>query len=182
MYFDQLSGACSTWKLVELLFFSRFQPFLFISKLFQWFHGWNQQKHLKINKKKCFFIFCVLLKAVQHAKGGRLPEGIPQNCLFSVNFLLFSTFFVDFRLISLQKVKNLSEKRQFRCCKHLKAGRNTQQPKKQILICLLIVWVTRNLCYFDVPVSTEGSSKCKIQSCCVCREGSSIKIHCKTFE
>ena len=30
VYFDQLSGACSTWKLVELLFLSRFQPFLFL--------------------------------------------------------------------------------------------------------------------------------------------------------
>ena len=30
VYFDQLSGAVRTQKLVELLFFSRFQPFLFI--------------------------------------------------------------------------------------------------------------------------------------------------------
>ena len=30
VYFDQLSGACSTWKLVKLLFFSRFQPFMLI--------------------------------------------------------------------------------------------------------------------------------------------------------
>ena len=34
------------------------QPLLFISKLFQWFHGWNQQKSLtkKVEKqlKKCF--------------------------------------------------------------------------------------------------------------------------------
>ena len=38
VYFDQLSGACNTWKLVELLFFSRFQPFLFIIlNLFHWF-------------------------------------------------------------------------------------------------------------------------------------------------
>ena len=37
VYFDQLSGACSTcWKLVELLFFSRFQTLLLILNLFQW--------------------------------------------------------------------------------------------------------------------------------------------------
>ena len=30
--------------LVELIFFSHFQPFFFISNLFQCFHGWNQQK------------------------------------------------------------------------------------------------------------------------------------------
>ena len=35
VYFDLLSGAALTRKLVELLFFSRFQPFLFISNLFQ---------------------------------------------------------------------------------------------------------------------------------------------------
>ena len=33
VYFDQLSGAAR--KLVETLFFSRFQPFLLILKLFQ---------------------------------------------------------------------------------------------------------------------------------------------------
>ena len=36
VYFDQLLGAARTRKLVEILLFSRFQPFfLFISKLFQ---------------------------------------------------------------------------------------------------------------------------------------------------
>ena len=29
VYFDQLSGAARTQKLVELVFFSRYQPFLF---------------------------------------------------------------------------------------------------------------------------------------------------------
>ena len=33
LYFDQILGACSTQKLAELLFFSRFQPFLFILNL-----------------------------------------------------------------------------------------------------------------------------------------------------
>ena len=35
VYFDQLSGAERTRKLVEILFFSRFQPFWFILNLFQ---------------------------------------------------------------------------------------------------------------------------------------------------
>ena len=37
VYFDQLSGAARTRNLVETLFFSRFQPFLFISRHFQFF-------------------------------------------------------------------------------------------------------------------------------------------------
>ena len=36
VYFNQLLGAARTQMLVELLFFSRFQPFLFISNLFQY--------------------------------------------------------------------------------------------------------------------------------------------------
>ena len=32
-------------------FFSRFQTFLFILNLFQWFHGWNQQKTSENEKK-----------------------------------------------------------------------------------------------------------------------------------
>ena len=35
VYFDQLSGAACTRKLVETFFKAVFQPFLFISKLFQ---------------------------------------------------------------------------------------------------------------------------------------------------
>ena len=34
-----------------------------------------------MKKKYVFFIFCLLLKAGQHAKAGRLPEGVPQICL-----------------------------------------------------------------------------------------------------
>ena len=34
VYFDQLLGAARTLKLVEILYFSRFQPFLFISNIF----------------------------------------------------------------------------------------------------------------------------------------------------
>ena len=37
VYFNQLSGACSTWKLVELLFLAVFNLFNLLN-LFQWFH------------------------------------------------------------------------------------------------------------------------------------------------
>ena len=36
-----------------------------------------------------FSLFCLLLKASQHAKAGGLPEGVPQICLFLVDFLPF---------------------------------------------------------------------------------------------
>ena len=59
VYFDQL---------VELLFCSRFQPFLFFLNLFQWFHAWNKQKTSENEQKMCF---CLLLKAGRHAEVGR---------------------------------------------------------------------------------------------------------------
>ena len=37
VYFDQLSGAAHIGKLVEILFFSCFQPFLFLLKIFSVF-------------------------------------------------------------------------------------------------------------------------------------------------
>ena len=86
VYFDQLLGAARTQELVKTFFHPFFNLFLFISKLFQWFHSWNKKKRLKMNKKTWF---CLLLKAGRHAKTGRLPKGVPQNCLFSVDFLLF---------------------------------------------------------------------------------------------
>ena len=87
VYFDQLLSAARTQKLVELLFFSCFQPYLFISNLFQWFHAW---KH----KKTCS---CLLLKAGWQSKAGRLPERVPQN--FRLIFFTFLKFFVSFWLI-----------------------------------------------------------------------------------
>ena len=44
VYFHQLPGAARNQKLVEQIFYSRFQPFLFILNLFQWFYIGNQQK------------------------------------------------------------------------------------------------------------------------------------------
>ena len=55
VYFDQLLAR--TRKLVEILFFSCFQPFLLILNLLQWFHAWNQQKmseKLKTAERKYF--------------------------------------------------------------------------------------------------------------------------------
>ena len=91
VYFDQLSGACSTWKLVEILLSVVFN-------LFQWFHGWNQQKMSENEQKKTWF--CLLLKAGWHAKAGQLPEGVPQNCIFWL-ILYFFNFFISFQLISI---------------------------------------------------------------------------------
>ena len=77
VYFDQLSGACSTWKLVELLKINQKRRFwgtpsgsrppfacrpalrsrqkhffCSFSDIFQWFHAGNHWKRFKINKKR----------------------------------------------------------------------------------------------------------------------------------
>ena len=57
VYFDQHLGAARTQKLVETFFSAIFQPFLFILKLFQWFHGWNQQKTSENERKKRGFVY-----------------------------------------------------------------------------------------------------------------------------
>ena len=46
-------------------FFSCFQPFLKISNLFQWFHGWNQQKTSENEQKKCGFVYSSKLVDMQ---------------------------------------------------------------------------------------------------------------------
>ena len=52
VYFNLLSGPGRTRKMVELLFFSRFQPFLFILKPFSVIsHLKSRKKHLKMNQK-----------------------------------------------------------------------------------------------------------------------------------
>ena len=43
VYFDHLSGAACTQKLVEL-FFQLFQPFVFFLNIFQWIFVCNQEK------------------------------------------------------------------------------------------------------------------------------------------
>ena len=48
-------GCCAHPKAGQNIFFRRFSTFLFISKLFHWFQGWNQWTK-KVEKwlKKCF--------------------------------------------------------------------------------------------------------------------------------
>ena len=57
VYFDQFLGAAYTQKLVKTLFSAAFQPFLFILKLFQRFHAWNQQKTSEKTQENYFFLF-----------------------------------------------------------------------------------------------------------------------------
>ena len=93
-----------------------FQPFfnLFCSfqSFFSDFTAEINKKHLKMNKK---IWFCLLLKAGRHAKDGRLPEGVPQNFLISVDFFNKSWK-------RLKKMFWLA----FGCTQHPKADRNTQ--------------------------------------------------------
>ena len=93
VFFNQLSGACSTWKMVKILFFSCFQPFLFIFILFRWFHAWNQQKVSEMNKKHIFFNFCHSSKLV--AKAGQLLEGY-LKIIYLGWFFYFFQFFCQF--------------------------------------------------------------------------------------
>ena len=86
VYFDQLSGTACTQKLVKLLFSVIYKLFCSFITFFSNFTPEINKKGLKMNKKTCF---CLLLKAGRHAKAGRLPEGVPPICLFSVDFLLF---------------------------------------------------------------------------------------------
>ena len=45
---------CAHPKAGQNTFFSRFHHFLFISKLYQWFHSWNQQKTSEKVQKNVF--------------------------------------------------------------------------------------------------------------------------------
>ena len=99
--FDQLLVAAHTQKLVKLLFqqFSTF--FVYFLTFFSDFTPEINKKTSENGQKNMFFFkFCLLLKA------GRLPEGVPQNSQFPVDFLVFQPA--------------------FGCAQHLKAGRNTQ--------------------------------------------------------
>ena len=80
VYFDQLSGAA-------------------INK-----------KRLKMNKKMFSFIFCLLLKAVWHAKAGRAKYEKNVFLFFSVVFVDFSREITEKGLISTKKVENGKKK------------------------------------------------------------------------
>ena len=115
VYFDQFLSAARTPKLVELLFFSCFQPYLFISNLFQWFHAWKHKKRVQTG---------------WHAKAGRLPERVPQNFwLIFFTFLKFLSVFDWFWSFSLIYENGWKKvvRPAFGCTQHPKAGWNTQQ-------------------------------------------------------
>ena len=106
VYFDQISSVAGTQKLVELLFFSRFQAFLFILNLFLWFQGWNPQKTSENEQKSDI---CLLLKAGQHTKAGKLPEGVPWIHLFWLIFYFFQLFLSVFNWFHSKKLKIVEE-------------------------------------------------------------------------
>ena len=62
--FQPAFGCCAQPKAGRTTFFSRFQPFLFMSNLFQWFHGWNQQK-TSGKEQKMVFVNCYKLVDLQ---------------------------------------------------------------------------------------------------------------------
>ena len=62
--FQPAFGCCAQPKAGRTTFFSRFQPFLFMSNLFQWFHGWNQ-------------VFQQAFGCAQHLKAGRKTQQTP---------------------------------------------------------------------------------------------------------
>ena len=95
---NRLPGAAYTQRLVETLFFGRFQHFFVNFKCF------SVILHLKSSKtyeKQCFKL---IFKAVQHAKAGGLPREVPRICLFSFVFKYFFSYFIIFWLILLKKV------------------------------------------------------------------------------
>ena len=57
------------------------------------------------------------------------------------------------------------------------------------LLYLLIIYITWNLCHFDVPISTKCPRKCKGQRCSIrslptqiqiyCRRSKNVNINCK---
>ena len=59
VYFDQLFRCLQHLKASQNTFFRRFQLFLFISNLFQLFHGWNQLKTSENEQKNVSTSFCV---------------------------------------------------------------------------------------------------------------------------
>ena len=67
-------GCCMHPKAGRNTFFNRFQPFLFISKKFHWFHAWNQQKTSE-NEKINFFPFLPTPQSWSTCKSWSTPWG-----------------------------------------------------------------------------------------------------------
>ena len=93
---------CTHLKAGRNLFFQPFSSFF--CSIFTFFSDFTPEINKngpKMNKKSNVFSkYHLLRKAGRHAKAGRLPEGVPRICLFSVDFLPFQTFFSDFWQIS----------------------------------------------------------------------------------
>ena len=127
-------------------YFVHFKAFSVISRLKSTNNVWKWTR------------FCLLLKAGRHAKAGRHPEGVPQNCLFSVDY--FQTFFVDFSREITEKVLKLTKKVEKRLKKmfrpafgwaqHPKAGWNTQHPNMERLFMLQNNLYSFTLCSHDL--------------------------------
>ena len=83
VYFDQLLGACSTWKLVEILLSVVFN-------LFQWFHGWNQQK---MSEKELKNACLSSSQSWLTCKSWSTPWGGTSKLYLLVDSLLFQLFY-----------------------------------------------------------------------------------------
>ena len=114
VYFDQLLGAARTWKLVEQLFFSRFQNFLFIFYLFQWFHTWKKQK---------MSFLCSYSDERTTFSNPRLPLELGERWFMGMRMRIQWVVFTTPAWKRLKKVVWPA----FGCAQHMKAGRNTQQ-------------------------------------------------------
>ena len=103
-------SAC-TWKLVVILFFNCFQPFLLTLKLFQGFHILNQEKTSENKQKTQYFLHFVYssklvdMQTLVHSL--RLAWGCTLNSsYFGWLFFLFifRSFFLILEVKSLKKV------------------------------------------------------------------------------
>ena len=125
VYFDRLLGAARTQKLVETFFSAVFQPFLFILKLYQWFHSWNQQKTSE-NEQKLY----TDLRIQFNAKHSSTPK-FSLICYINGGHLFCSiyTIYTEKALKWKKKVEKQPKKNwpAFGYAQHPKAGRNTQQ-------------------------------------------------------
>ena len=120
VYFDQLSGAFITWKLVETFFFSRFSTFFVHFKAFSVISPLKSTKNVWKWTKKRVFVYSSKLVDMQ-----KLADSLRGY----LEFVFFGWFFTENALKWTKKVEKWLKKRfrpAFRCWKHLKVGRNTQ--------------------------------------------------------
>ena len=82
------SQGCWVPKAGGNTFFSHFQPFFFISKVFQWIYVWNQEKTLKNIWKNCVLSYSLKLVNMQ-----MLVNSLRGTTQFFSNFLKVFTWF-----------------------------------------------------------------------------------------